>query len=241
MEPHKTAPLLFETAQAMGLQPKWLTDYGLFSIQANNKTHYVLYAASNKNSQLARNLAVDKHATRTILGTVGIPNIPFWQPLKLEEVVSFWREHGKIIAKPLKGSGSRDVLLIQTEEDCTQVPLETSIIEKFIAGQQWRYLVWGGKVIAVHTKHHEGEITVAEDIYRISRPESEWDAQLIELSLKAAKTLGLHVAAVDFIVDSENNPHLLEVNSAPGLWHFQYPAEGPAIDAARIFLEDIIS
>ena len=156
------------TAQAMGLKPKQLTDYGLISIEIDGKERYLFYDGSNPNMQLSSWLSMNKHTARTIFAKNGLPNIPFCCPTDLAEAQRFLAEHKKIIAKPLKGQHSKDIVVLTEDQRLKDISLQSSLLEKYIAGKEMRYLVLHGEVIAAHYKSYKGEINNPETVKRIS-------------------------------------------------------------------------
>jgi len=232
-----TAELLFRRAVQMGLRPVWLAPRKLFSIETARGLRYVYEAKSGSNSHLSSVLARDKAATRRVLQQQGLPSIPFLQTSEYSAAEDFIAAHQKVIVKPLTGSNSRDVRIVESADDLAGLNLAEYILEKYIAGEEMRYLILDGQVIAVHRSDYG--VSVAEDRYleRISYPESEWDPGLVGLSLQIAGVFGLRYAAVDFIIGSNGKPLILEVNSSPGMKWFHAPTAGPPVDVARLFLE----
>ena len=96
------------------------------------------------------------------------------------------------------------------------------------------------EVIAVHNKDYDGEINNPDTVKRISITRDQWDRNLVSMAIRAAYVFGLSFAAVDFLVTADRESYILEINSAPGLERFQRPTEGPAIDAIRIFLNEVV-
>lgn len=235
------ANLLFEEARKLKLQPKWLTDYGLFSIESNHKVYFIYYSYSLFNSHLSSRLSRDKHITRTILEENKLPNIPYTLAKTKEEVLAFLAIHKTIIAKPNLSSHSENVYLIKNLHEIPAIPYNEYLLEQFIKGEELRYLVLQGKVIAVHRKYYKTPINNPDTVKRISYPQDQWNQDMVKLTLEITNTMHLNFAAVDFIIDKQGKAFVLEVNSAPGLWHFHYPEEGPAINVARMFLEATIA
>jgi glutathione synthase/RimK-type ligase-like ATP-grasp enzyme len=233
----QAAELLFRAAQDMGLEPVWL-DYGLFSVQAGGARRYVYYSASLMNSQLAQALAVNKYATRLILQEHSFPNIPFLLPDSYEAAKAFIEEHKVVVVKPIKGLKSLEVTIIRSADEVARDTLDsTYIYEKFIQGTEMRVLILNGKVLAVHAREYPGPINNdPSKVNRVSYEPSEWDGRMVETALAVTEVMGLRFAAVDFIQTDEGFV-VLEVNSAPELRRFEKPDEGPAIPAARLFLE----
>ncbi|MGI8420452.1 MAG: ATP-grasp domain-containing protein [Candidatus Levyibacteriota bacterium] len=240
MDHPKTAEVLFEEAVKMGLHPLWLTDYGLFSFQVEEKTGYVFYARNMFNSNLSGFLAIDKHTTRTILQQHHLPNIPFGMFSTQEEVQQFLNQHQIIVAKPVFGSTSKDVHMISNADEIPEISFEKYIFEKFIKGREMRYLVFQSNVVAVHEKSYEGLINDPAKVKRIAYPKEQWDEQLVQLSQQITNKLFMKFAAVDYLVDEDGKAFVLEVNSSPGLYFFEHPTTGPGIKIARMFLEETV-
>lgn len=226
----KAAKILFTEAQKMGLSPKWLLNYGLFSIRFKGKTGYVFYTSTLMNSQLGSYLAKNKHATRTILEKNNLPGVPYSVAETQKQLEKFLKKHKTIIAKPTMGRGSQDIHIIKSIQDAKGLDFQSYIFEKYIKGREVRYLVLNGKIIGVNEKTK----------VRTSYPKKLWDKKISEIAILAAKNIGLKFAAVDFLIDGRNIAHILEVNASPGLNRFQNPAKGPKINLAKILLEETV-
>lgn len=232
-----TAELLFRQAQRMGLHPSWLTPDGLFVISVDGQETYINFARSPLKSHTSASLAKDKYLTRLILGRHGLQNIPFLRPRSLAEAEIFLRRHGRIIAKPVCGAGARDIHVITQVSQLQGLTITNYILEQYIAGQEWRYLVLKGMIIGVHRSEYGTSVSETRALQRISYPQAAWDQGLIDSSIRIAEVLGLGFAAVDYLVDSSGRAYVLEVNTAPGLKWFHAPTSGPVVDVARLFLE----
>lgn len=227
---NRSSEVLFKSAQDLGLNPKLLTDYGLFEVQYKGLPVYFFNGTSYLNNALSSYLAKNKHITRVVLGKNNLPNIPYLLPKDNDEAKEFLKEQGKIMIKPTHGDNSIGVMQISSAEELDGLDLSDSIIEKFISGEEYRTLVLNGEVIALHKYIHDFKVG---GVRRISFEEKDWDKELIEIAIKAAKALGLNFASVDFIKDPEGNLLILEINSSTGLWRFHEPDEGPAVDVSE--------
>jgi glutathione synthase/RimK-type ligase-like ATP-grasp enzyme len=234
-----TAELLFRGARDRGLQPSWITPNGVFAIAVNDREQYVNFARSPLNSQASASLARDKYLTRRILERHDMQNIPFTRPKSHVEALQFLRDHDKIVAKPVTGSGARDIHVITTAEQLQRLTITRYILEQYIAGTELRYLVLNDEVIGVHRSDYGTSVAMDRPLQRISYPAARWSPTLTATSLKAAAVLGLKFAAVDYLVDESGHAYILEVNTAPGLKWFHAPTSGPAIDVAGQLLEAV--
>jgi glutathione synthase/RimK-type ligase-like ATP-grasp enzyme len=169
-----------------------------------------------------------------------VPGIPFLHTADVVSAQDFLAKHTKIIVKPIKGSNSADVRILDSADQLTGLEVSKYILEKYIQGNEMRYLVLDGRVIGVHRSDY-GE-SVAEDRYleRISYPEDEWDPELTALSLQVVDIFGLRYAAVDYLVPANGRAVVLEVNSSPGMKWFHAPSAGPSVPVARLFLESMM-
>lgn len=237
-----TAELLFRRADDMGLGPDWIIPGGLFMIRANGGEQYINFARSPLNSHTNASLANDKYLTRRILERHGIKNIPFMLPRTHSEAELFLCDHSKIVAKPVTGSGARDIHIITAPEELAALKIKKYILEKYIAGKEMRYLVLNDSVIGVHRSDYGDSVATDRPLDRISYPAPAWDSALIASAVQTTRVLGLRFAAVDYLIDDiSGQSYVLEVNTAPGLKWFHAPTSGPAIDAAGQFLAAIVN
>ena len=236
-----TAELLYGAATRLGLQPVWITPDGVFAVTINWREMYINFARSPLNSDNSVSLAKDKYIARLILERHGITNIPFARPQSYAQAETFLARHGAIIAKPVAGSGASDIHHVTQASQLEGLNVQNYILEKYIAGQEMRYLVLDGSVIGMY--HSEYGVSVASDrpLQCISYPEDAWDDALVALSSQIARALDLTFAAVDYLVDDDGHAHVLEVNTMPDLKWFHSPTSGPAVDAAGRFMHAILA
>jgi glutathione synthase/RimK-type ligase-like ATP-grasp enzyme len=233
---------LFEEAQKAQLNPQ-LIDAALFYIQKSSDQSPLYIGTTHLpfNSVTAASLVNDKYSCRLALQHNQLPNIPFWRPDR-SSWSDFWQHHHPLVAKPIYGSRSRGVHLLENEADRGKLDLGIDYIyEKFIAGTEWRVVVFYGQVLAVHQKQYEQAINVAGENHRFALDEAAWPTQLVELSLQVAETLGLNFGAIDFIWPEGHNPLILEVNNSPGIYKLRHPDEGAGVYLAPLLIEKIKS
>lgn len=222
----------------MGLQPVWLhRPGGAFVIHTDKGEKYINGEQSILNSQVGASLSKNKYLTRIILGRNGFDNIPFARVQDLDQAKKFLARQKKIIVKPLKGMGCDDIHVVSEINEIEQLDIKKYILEKYIAGQEMRYLVMNGNVVAVHKSNYGVSVASDRELERISIETDEWDAELGEQAIEISKIFGLGFSAIDYIIDDEGIAHILEVNSAPGLKWFHAPSEGPPADVARLMLD----
>ncbi len=232
---------MFVRAERMGLQPAWLVPGSLFVIATVTGEKYINYASSTLNSHNSVRLAKNKYHTRVIIGRHGLPNIPYARSNNLSEVLTFLATHGKIIAKPLCGSGSQDVHIVSNASQLATLDIEKYIFEKYILGTEMRYLVLNGDVIAVYQSEYGMSVEVTRPLQCISHPPASWNSQLMTISLEVARIFSLQFAAVDYMIDTSGHAYILEVNTMPDLKWFHAPSKGPSVDVAQLFLAAMVS
>jgi glutathione synthase/RimK-type ligase-like ATP-grasp enzyme len=235
MHTQASLQLLIEAAEDLGLQPKLITDYGLLSIKIGKTRHTIFFTACPLNDSLASYLTKNKHATRLVLAANDLPNIPYLLPKNIAEAEVFLQEHSWVIAKPTKGKQSRGVKLIKSSPELAKHPLKNMLLESYIKGIELRCLVANNKVLAVHQRDFPGQINNPKNVRRIALAKDKWQPQITAIAQAAMRALNLRFGVVDFIIKNDT-PYILEINSAPGLYYFQYPHKGKGIAIGRIYL-----
>lgn len=234
-----TAELLFRSAEELGLQPIWVMPGSVLAIQVAGKERYLNLARSPLNSHLSISLSVDKYLTRLVFARHKLANIPFARATTQAEANLFLESHGTIIAKPVGGSGSRDIHIISTEQQLQALVVTNYILEKYIVGPEMRYLILDGSVIGVYQSDYGVSVQSDRVLRCLALPQTSWNPALVNMAIQATGVLGLGFAAVDFII-GDSGPYILEVNTTPDLKWFHAPSSGPAVDVARLFLESIV-
>lgn len=235
-----TAELLYRRAAKMGLRPTWVSPGGLFAVTTDDGQQYVNSACSSLNSHVSVSLARNKYLTRLVLERHQLPNIPFARPRSLGDAEVFLATHKKIVVKPVSGSGSHDIHIVEDRARLADIHVSNYIFEKYIPGTELRYLVLNDEVIGVHRSDYGTSVDEHRDLQRISYPVTTWDPVPTALALRITEALGLRFAAVDFMLDNTGRTYILEVNTAPGFKWFHAPTSGPIVDVARLFLEAML-
>lgn len=236
-----TAELLFRSAQELGLKPSWITPDGLFAVFVNGRERYINFARSPLNSHTAASLVKNKYLTRRILDRHNMRNIPFLRPQAMADAEAFLSIHGTIIAKPIFGSGARDIHIVTEPNQLHGLNITGYILEKYITGMEMRYLVLKDSVIGVHRSDYGVSVEEDRPLKRISYPDSAWNPALISSSLRVAHIFDLSFAAVDYLVEPSGQAYILEINTTPGLKWFHAPTSGPVVDVAQQFLSAVIN
>ena len=143
----ETSMLLFMGAERMGLKPAWLTPRGLFAVSTKTGEQYINYSRRALNSHVGVSLSSNKHHTWLVLSRHGLPNIPFMRPTKINDAQVFLATHKKIIVKPVCGSGSRNIRVVDDVNQLDYPDIKNYILEKYIAGPEMRYLILGDVLV----------------------------------------------------------------------------------------------
>lgn len=209
--------VLFTVAKEMKLKPEKDGDWGLLSIEHHGQRKHLFHSYTPLNSQLGSKLANNKYATRKVLATHGYDNIPFCLPATKEEVVEFFNQHQPIVAKPVNGSNSFAVFLIDSQAELDDVPYQRFYFEKYIDGAEYRYLVLAGEVVKVDRRTLSPQPGKPWKKTIESLDEELWDQALAGQAAAIAQSLDLGFCAVDFIVEPNGKVWVLEVNGSPAL------------------------
>lgn len=179
------------------------------------------------NSSYAINIAHDKLRTMQILSRhqIGIPPSSYVfsranTPAAIERVGG-----APVVVKLLFGSQGSGVMLAESNKvaeaiiEALRAANHSVLIQKFISeskGRDIRAFVVGDRVVAsMRRTAEEGEFR--SNIHRGGAGEKvQLSADYEKAAIRAAHIIGLRVAGVD-ILESDQGPKIVEVNSSPGL------------------------
>lgn len=130
-----------------------------------------------------------------------------------------------VIIKLIQGTQGIGVLLAESNQtaaamiELLQSQKQNVLIQKFVAeskGKDIRALVVGDRVIAAMRRVAQGQ-EFRSNVHRGGRAEAiELPDDYRKTAIRAAQILGLEVAGVDML-EGEDGPQVMEVNSSPGL------------------------
>ena len=233
--------VLFLEAERLGYAPTWKMRDSLFSFQANGRTHFISYTRLHLNSQLGSWISTSKLATHIVLEENGVRTIPFRCPLTLEEALPFFAAHKPVVYKPMAGRQGREVILVTEQAEFEALTFSTQyLLEEYVPGPEYRYLVLQGKVLAVRRKDSDPAPDNRWRSLSTNLTQEEWDPAMAASAERIAGLLRLGFAAVDFIVNEAGEPLVLEANSMPGVRSFYQPDAGEPILVAEPLLKAII-
>ena len=156
---------------------------------------------------------------------IGIPQTTFVRDKK-DVLPAIVRVGGApVIIKLLEGTQGIGVLLAETTKsaeaiiEMLQSQRQNVLVQKFVAeskGRDVRAFVVGDQVVASMRRVAQGQ-EFRSNVHRGGRAEPiELDREYEETAVRAAQIMGLRVAGVD-LLESNDGPQVIEVNSSPGL------------------------
>ncbi|HKI83029.1 MAG TPA: RimK family alpha-L-glutamate ligase [Candidatus Krumholzibacteria bacterium] len=175
---------------------------------------------------------------------IGMPESAFVR--RKEDVIPAIRGVGgaPVIIKLLEGSQGIGVILADQETiaaaiiETLQSAMQSVLIQKFVSeskGKDIRALVVGGRVVAAMRRRAAGH-EFRSNVHRGGRTEPvELDEEYQRTAVKAAQIMGLRLAGVD-ILESEEGPQVMEVNSSPGLEGIE---KATGVDVAGAIIEHL--
>ncbi|MFG0312573.1 MAG: 30S ribosomal protein S6--L-glutamate ligase [Phycisphaerales bacterium] len=180
---------------------------------------------------------------------VGIPATEFVRD-KADVLPAIERAGGApVIIKLLEGTQGVGVILAESRKIAEAI-IETLhganqnvLIQKFVAeskGRDVRAFVVGDRVVASMRRTAQGQ-EFRSNVHRGGSTEAiTLDDKYERTAIRAAQFMGLRVAGVDML-EGENGPQIMEVNSSPGLEGIE-GATGIDVAGAMIeFLEDVVT
>lgn len=179
------------------------------------------------NASQAITVSRDKLRTMQILSRhdIGMPPTAFVKD-RAEVMKAIERVGGApVIIKLLEGTQGVGVILAETNRVATaivetlQSARQNVLIQKFVSeskGRDVRAFVIGDRVVAAMRRRAQGQ-EFRSNVHRGGTTESvTLDAEYERTAVKAAQIMGLRVAGVDML-ESDEGPQVMEVNSSPGL------------------------
>ena len=151
-----------------------------------------------------------------------------------------------VIIKLLQGSQGAGVILAETKQmafaiiEALQIAGKEVLIQKFVSessGKDIRAFVVGDRVVgAMKRIAQKGEFR--SNVHLGARTEAvELSEEYKKVAVRAASIIGLRVAGVD-ILESNDGPQVLEVNSSPGLEGIEGATHTDIADVIISYLEE---
>ena len=189
------------------------------------------------NSPKAIEAAVDKYLALAKLRSAGLP-VPRTEACQhVDDAMEIFRRFGSdVVVKPLFGSEGRGITRIQDEAiahrtfklltELRAVIYQQEYLEH--AGEDLRLLVVGSEVLAMR---RFSDTDWRTNVSRGARTEPiHPTAELCEMAFRAARSVDAELAGVDFLVTTQGQTYVIEVNAVPG-WRAMAGATG--VDVAQ--------
>lgn len=200
-------------------------------------THNTSWAISVSRDKLRSMQMLSRHS-------IGIPASAFVRA-KNEVIPAIRRVGGApVIIKLLEGTQGVGVILADTEKvaeaiiQTLQSTKQSVLVQKFVKeskGKDVRAFVVGGKVIAAMKRQATGD-EFRSNVHRGGSATSmELSDEYKKTAIHAAHIMGLRVAGVDML-EGDDGPKVLEVNSSPGLEGIE---TSTGIDVASEIIKDL--
>lgn len=178
------------------------------------------------NSPRSVELAADKTFSSVLFSLNGIPTPPTIVIESIEDGLKGFEElGGDVVVKPMFGSQGRGIDRATTKVEALRIFQDrlkndqVIYMQKFIpcmkddAFYDIRVFVIGSEVVAAMYRVNTSWKT---NIHAGGRPEPcILTPELEELSIRVSKIIGCEVAGID-IIETEEGPYVLEINSVPG-------------------------
>lgn len=223
--------------EAIPCQPAIITLHGGFGEGGQLQGYFEMAGIPFSGSRsLASALALDKWYSKRLFQEAGIPVPPARIVCSPEEAEAAARELGfPLIAKPVNGGSSQGVTLIPDQprlrDRLSPQPSQPCLLETFVAGRNVTVAILESKTelrcfrplqILLDPDimlYDEQAKTQRQRRYALfDSSESLLEQQIAELAVTCHKTLGCFgTTRVDFIVDQQNRPLVLEANTVPGM------------------------
>ena len=184
----------------------------------------------------ASKIAMDKIATKRALDAAGVPNAP-WAIVTDESLAVSPIGYPCVVKPPRDGSSVgiakvssqnewskalREAIRIDRENENTAGSGE-ALVEKFIAGREMTVGILNGTPLPVVEIVAPGGWYGYEEKYlsnetRYPFPKDDFLPEVREMAVAAYNAVGCRgVTRVDFRIDCDNKPYVLELNTLPGM------------------------
>lgn len=147
---------IVDAAKARGIPFRRLNDGNLVQLGYGKRQRRIWAAETDRTSAVAEEIAQDKDLTRALLRTAGVP-VPEGRPVTCaDDAWAAAQELGiPVVVKPRFGNQGKNVATYLTTEEQVKAAYHTAseggysvIVERFIAGADYRLLIVGNRMVA---------------------------------------------------------------------------------------------
>jgi cyanophycin synthetase len=169
---------IVNAALRRGIPIRRLTQGSLVQLGWGSKARRIQAAETDTTSAISEEIAQDKDLTKTILSAAGIPTPKGRLVHTFEDAIAAFRELTQatkkgVVIKPSDGNQGKGVTVNIVDEEHLKVAFDAAkkygsgvpIVEEFIPGHDYRFLVVGGKLVAAARR--EPPSVVADGVHTI--------------------------------------------------------------------------
>ncbi|MCU0966807.1 MAG: cyanophycin synthetase, partial [Burkholderiaceae bacterium] len=194
---------IVNAAIARGIPCRRLTDGSLVQFGWGSKQRRIQAAEVDTTSAVAESIAQDKHLTKALLQAAGVP-VPVGRPVRdADDAWAVAQEIGlPVVVKPQDGNQGKGVTVnVASREHLdaafnAAAAIGTVMIEKYLAGGDFRLLVVGKKLVAAARRDPpqvigDGVLSVNELVERINADPRRGDGHATSLTRVRLDTIAL--------------------------------------------------
>lgn len=203
-----------EMSQPISREDDWLVRWGCTA-------EVGMPAERTLNTSEAIHWCSDKRAGRLAMQEAGVPVPKTWGDVD-SWINSELLEGERFVVRPARHAQGRNLLCTDVYVEIEDFALrhgEVYISRLIYKVAEYRVFVVQNRVAWVAKKTPGNPQDVAWNVAQGGRFDnvrwSDWNTKVLDAALKAAKISGTDFCGVDIMVDAENIPYVLEVNSAP--------------------------
>ncbi len=241
------AQAIVQAAIARGVPVRRFDGHKLVQLGWGARQHRIVDTETDRTGAIAESIAQDKQLTKMLLAAAAIP-VPGGRPV--DDAEDAWiaaQELGKpVVVKPQHGDKGRGVSAALTE----RAPIlaahaeallhgESVIVEPFVAGEDFRLLVIGGRMVAAARVDRSVTPWISADVTDDVHPE------IAARAVDATRIVGLDVCGVDVRCQHIGAPLeaqggvILEVNATPDFAMHLEPTHGSARPVGEAVLDSL--
>lgn len=164
----------------------------------------------------------DKAGARMLLQAAGVPAPNTWVSFDEWEVDVAVYEYFPVVVRPSTHSRGRNLLHTNDSSEVEQFLIRHGggyISEYIPKVREVRVFVANGRAVWVAEKTPGNPNDVAWNVARGGRFDNvkwgEWPMPAVRAAVAASNVIGTDFTGVDVMLDADNNPYVLELNSAP--------------------------
>ncbi len=240
--------LVAQQCRQLGIQCMAFSDSWLLRLSKGDQSKWVIGYHFDVNASAASLIAKDKVAAFLALSSQDVPAIPHYlvksagSPVVPFADISSLPENSSYVAKPLHGTGGRDISrhqsVTQTIEAIRTRPGEWAISPYVKIIREKRCVVLDNEILCSYVKmtpQTTGEVlfyNLGHGAIPVDEPASQRESAL---ALQATRACGLRLASVDIVTLDTGEQLVLEVNAGIMMEHYARLSEDNYQRANKIY------